>query len=203
MDGNYLISNGYDHCIKLWDLRQIQCSSVSSPTSRCCMFRKRCEDKSLMTYTGHKVMQTLIRCRFSPLESTGQKYIYSGSFDGSVYSTVAFVLPADCFLVYDLLTGAIVKKVEGHNSVVRDVHWHPFRPEIVSVGVSIHKSSGLTRISGMVRSCVGILNRKSYSRKVIAIPRSNGDCQHSRRIVYVTLYFKELCYSSAFVTTND
>jgi hypothetical protein len=33
------------------------------------------------------------------------------------------------------LTGAIVKKMEGHSTVVRDVHWHPFKPEIISSGV--------------------------------------------------------------------
>jgi hypothetical protein len=31
------------------------------------------------------VLQTLIRAYFSPLATTGQRYIYSGSADGSVY----------------------------------------------------------------------------------------------------------------------
>lgn len=42
-------------------------------------------DQSLMTYRGHQVLQTLIRAYFSPMESTGQKFIYSGSYNGSVY----------------------------------------------------------------------------------------------------------------------
>ena len=31
------------------------------------------------------MLQTLIRAYFSPLATTGQRYIYSGSADGSVY----------------------------------------------------------------------------------------------------------------------
>jgi WD repeat-containing protein 23 len=36
------------------------------------------KDCSVMTYRGHQVLKTLIRCHFSPRESTGQSYIYSG-----------------------------------------------------------------------------------------------------------------------------
>ena len=42
-------------------------------------------DCSLLTYCGHKVLQTLIRCYFSPAHSTAQRFIYSGSHDGCVY----------------------------------------------------------------------------------------------------------------------
>jgi hypothetical protein len=38
-----------------------------------------------MTYRGHAVLRTLIRCHFSPRESTGQSYIYSGSADGMIH----------------------------------------------------------------------------------------------------------------------
>ena len=38
-----------------------------------------------MSYRGHKVLQTLIRAYFSPAETTGQRYIYSGSDCGSVF----------------------------------------------------------------------------------------------------------------------
>jgi hypothetical protein len=37
-----------------------------------------------MTYRGHVVMQTLIRCNFSPSESTGGRFIVTGSHDGRV-----------------------------------------------------------------------------------------------------------------------
>ena len=35
-------------------------------------------------------------------------------------------------VIYDLLTGQIVKELAGHQGVVRDVSWHPFRQEIIS-----------------------------------------------------------------------
>lgn len=38
-----------------------------------------------MTYRGHAVLRTLIRCHFSPIATTGQRYIYSGSADGRIH----------------------------------------------------------------------------------------------------------------------
>jgi len=67
-------------------------------------------DRSLITFTGHSVAQTLIRCAFSPGRSTGHRYAVSGSADGKVY-------------VYDVVTGACVKRLAGHRSIVRDVAW--------------------------------------------------------------------------------
>ena len=60
---------------------------------------KHALDKSLFTFKGHAVYQTLIRCQFSPLATTGQRYVYTGSSDGTVW-------------VYDLVTGdtAVVLK---------------------------------------------------------------------------------------------
>jgi len=77
------------------------------------------QDHSLMSYRGHRVFQTLIRAYFSPAHSTGQRYIYSGSYDGCIY-------------VYDVLTGKVVRRFCGHHTVVRDCSWHPYLPEIVS-----------------------------------------------------------------------
>lgn len=48
--------------------------------------RRLTGDTSLMTYRGHSVLQTLIRCHFSPEISTGQKYIYTGCAQGRVVS---------------------------------------------------------------------------------------------------------------------
>ena len=72
-------------------------------------------DSSLMTYTGHTILQTLIRykmlntaqililyhprCHFSPAHTTGQSLIYTGCAAGRV-------------VIYDLLTGEIVKVKE-------------------------------------------------------------------------------------------
>lgn len=42
-------------------------------------------DCSLMTYRGHSVLSTLIRAYWSPAATTGQRFVYTGSADGSVW----------------------------------------------------------------------------------------------------------------------
>lgn len=89
-----------------------------------CVNRKATEgDVSVMTYRGHSVLNTLIRCHFSPSFSTGQQFIYTGCAAGRI-------------VIYDVLTGKVVKTLKGHRECVRDVSWHPYRPEIVSSSVS-------------------------------------------------------------------
>ena len=106
-DGRHLISNSKDQTIKLWDLRCFsgresvqQARQVvrlsqnwdyrwqSHPSRRTKRAGKHVvtDDSSIMTYVGHSVLKTLIRCRFSPLHSTGQRFIYSGSGSGHVFS---------------------------------------------------------------------------------------------------------------------
>ena len=41
-------------------------------------------DCSVQAYRGHSVLQTLIRAYFSPAHSTGQRFVYAGSADGTV-----------------------------------------------------------------------------------------------------------------------
>ncbi|DAZ96342.1 TPA: hypothetical protein N0F65_007992 [Lagenidium giganteum] len=136
-DGYYFVSNSKDQSCKLWDLRKCLSSEDHAKAPR---FQKPYDwdyryqaypgrnqlpighpgDRSVMTYRGHTIMETLVRCHFSPLYSTAQKYIYTGSADGRVY-------------VYDVITGDPVEifamKPKG---LTRDVRWHPFDPTIVS-----------------------------------------------------------------------
>ncbi|XP_053218783.1 DDB1- and CUL4-associated factor 11 isoform X2 [Podarcis raffonei] len=135
-DARYLISNSKDQTIKLWDMRKFSGregleASRQAVTQQNWDYRwqqvpkkarrksKLPGDTSLMTYRGHGVLHTLIRCRFSPLHSTGQQYIYSGCSTGKV-------------VVYDLLSGLIVTKLTNHKACVRDVCWHPHEEKIVS-----------------------------------------------------------------------
>lgn len=135
-DARYLISNSKDQTIKLWDIRRFSSregmeASRQAATQQNWDYRwqqvpkkawrklKLPGDSSLMTYRGHGVLHTLIRCRFSPTHSTGQQFIYSGCSTGKV-------------VVYDLLSGHIVKKLTNHKACVRDVSWHPFEEKIVS-----------------------------------------------------------------------
>ncbi|XP_039646857.1 DDB1- and CUL4-associated factor 11 [Perca fluviatilis] len=76
-------------------------------------------DTSVMTYRGHGVLHTLVRCRFSPEFSTGQRFIYSGCSTGKI-------------IIYDVLTGSVVSRLSGHDACVRDVSWHPYEDNIVS-----------------------------------------------------------------------
>uniref|UniRef100_A0A0D9WCP0 Uncharacterized protein n=1 Tax=Leersia perrieri TaxID=77586 RepID=A0A0D9WCP0_9ORYZ len=130
-DGRYFISNCKDQTIKLWDVRKMSASikgrqprffdwdyrwmSFPSEARHC----RHPNDQSLATYRGHSVLRTLIRCYFSPVHSTGQRYIYTGSSDESVY-------------IYDMVTGDIVEKLSWHGSIIRDCNWHPYNPTIVS-----------------------------------------------------------------------
>uniref|UniRef100_A0A0A9XLV9 DDB1-and CUL4-associated factor 11 n=1 Tax=Lygus hesperus TaxID=30085 RepID=A0A0A9XLV9_LYGHE len=137
-DSRHLISNSKDQSIKLWDMRKFSSEDAQEKTRKAVSLsrwdyrwqtapRKLLNrksnlkgDTSLATYRGHSVLQTQIRCHFSPAFTTGQRYIYTGCAFGFV-------------VIYDVLTGEQVAKNKGHSSVVRDVSWHPYRNEIVSV----------------------------------------------------------------------
>lgn len=131
-DGRHFISNGKDQTIKLWDIRKMAANGPRGPRFRRSDWdyrymdypperlpMKHPNDQSVFTYRGHSVLRTLIRCYFSPMESTGQKYIYTGSTDACVY-------------IYDLASGSLVAKLDHHESPVRDCCWHPHYPILVS-----------------------------------------------------------------------
>jgi WD repeat-containing protein 23 len=69
-------------------------------------------DTSIMTYRGHRVFDTLIRCYFSPDYTTAGRYIYTGSHNGVIH-------------IYDVLTGRIVHKLTGHEGNLLHFHTHP------------------------------------------------------------------------------
>ncbi|KAK4748900.1 hypothetical protein SAY87_015486 [Trapa incisa] len=130
-DGRYLISNGKDQTTKLWDIRRMASNAShhrrqeSDWDYRWMEYPayarnwKHPNDLSLATYRGHSVLCTLIRCYFSPVFSTAQRYIYTGSSDSSVY-------------IYDLVSGDQVAKLNYHDAPVRDCSWHPIYPMLVS-----------------------------------------------------------------------
>lgn len=117
-DGRYVISNGKDQALRLWDLRKMRSSQefeavesksfgsvnfdyrfvrpwfpANHASLRVCRypyypkpkFKAHPQDCSIMTYRGHHVFRTLIRCHFSPGDTTGGQYIYSGSSDGKIH----------------------------------------------------------------------------------------------------------------------
>ncbi|KAI4956128.1 hypothetical protein J4E91_000338 [Alternaria rosae] len=160
-DGRYVLSNGKDQTAKLWDLRKMMSKEKADridPNAYTNRFEYRSNaydfddyrphphDCSLVTFRGHKVLKTLIRCHFSPPGSTDSRYVYSGSYDGSVYiwnmdATLAGKVdvlkatrnsrPRDA----DLLSGMYDHwgRNEGRwQTCVRDASWHPNAPMIAA-----------------------------------------------------------------------
>ncbi|KAM7344616.1 DDB1- and CUL4-associated factor 11 [Cochliomyia hominivorax] len=135
-DGHYILSNSKDQSIKIWDLRQPTPKNKvrTNPNTPLIDWDYRVNqvpreyynptkvldgDVSVMTYRGHRVTKTLLRAKFSPAAQTGQRYIYTGCSTGRI-------------IIYDVLTGHIKEAIESHRHVIRDLHWHPVRSEIVS-----------------------------------------------------------------------
>eukprot|EP00960_Hanusia_phi_P070353 767289-Hanusia_phi.AAC.1 len=106
-DGQTLLSNGKEGNMLLWDLRKAMGSSGCSRCPIVCCF------------AGHEVKTTLIRCGFSSTEGTGQRFVYSGSADGST-------------CIWDTQSGCRVAVLAGHRELVRECSWHPFLPQLVT-----------------------------------------------------------------------
>ncbi|KNG47495.1 WD40 repeat-like protein [Stemphylium lycopersici] len=160
-DGRYVLSNAKDQTAKLWDLRKMMSKEKADRIDPYAYttrfeyrsngydyddFRPHPHDCSLVTFRGHKVLKTLIRCHFSPPGSTDSKYVYSGSYDGKVYIWNMDATPAGTVDVLkatknsrprdpDLLAGTYDYwgRNEGKwNTCVRDASWHPNAPMIAA-----------------------------------------------------------------------
>lgn len=156
-DGRYVLSNGKDQLMKLWDLRKMITPSklreidINRYTTGYDYrwntyteedYEPHPYDCSVVTFRGHSVLKTLIRCHFSPPGSTNSRYVYSGSEDGKVYvynldATLAGTIDVgratlntrprdtDTFsAAYELRSGS--SRV--WKTCVRDASWHPSAP---------------------------------------------------------------------------
>ncbi|KAI9290982.1 WD40 repeat-like protein, partial [Neoconidiobolus thromboides FSU 785] len=155
-DGRYCISNSKDQSMKLWDIRKlvsVDRFDLTSHVDSVLQFDYRIlsyplnsplthpDDVSVMTYKGHEVLSTLIRCHFSPAASTGQKYLYTGSSNGKIHiynldGTVAQILDTNGAMRGGRSSGSSRSNRSGNYShtkkVVRDVAWHPNYPIIIA-----------------------------------------------------------------------
>jgi len=152
-DGRYILSNGKDQCVKLWDLRMAMSTerfADRDPTqhTRASDFDyrwndydadswfKHPDDNSLVTFRGHRVQRTLIRCHFSPPGSTDSRYVYSGSYDGKVYVWNMDATLAATIDVRDATSSILPKRYRNAgysrtSTCVREAHWHPNAPLLV------------------------------------------------------------------------
>lgn len=190
-DGRYVISNGKDQAIRLWDLRNMRSwnevsghpdASVDYGLGRGWDYRNgnyrrpryaaHPLDCSVMTYRGHRVLRTLIRCHFSPTESTGGQYIYTGGANGVIY---IYALDGRVVQVLDRTKSIPLHKPDGTfndpsapippaaefdpdprgnmSTIVRDVSWNGLEPSMISTAwershmyggsVAVHEWRGL------------------------------------------------------------
>ena len=159
-DGRYVLSNGKDQTMKLWDLRRMMPTEQASkidPSRYTTSFDYRFmtydekdydphpHDCSVVTFRGHRVLKTLIRCHFSPPGSTNSRYVYSGSEDGRVYiynldGTLAGKIdvnqatyhsrPRDPDLYMSTYAPEEGRSRGAWKTCVRDASWHPGAPVI-------------------------------------------------------------------------
>lgn len=186
-DGRYVISNGKDQALRLWDLRKMRSSQEFESIkekhygirgfdyrySRYSKPRVKAHPKdcSVMTYKGHTVYRTLIRCHFSPAASTGAQYIYSGSADGKVHiwsldGRIVQVLDRSKTLPITFDPSAPdVEPTRGarQSACVRDVSWHAQEPVLISAAwssaeggshIARHEWKGLSKMSGRLEDWV-------------------------------------------------
>lgn len=157
-DGRYVLSNGKDQLMKLWDLRKMisphefeqghygryrgtfdyRFSTYEADVD----YEPHPHDCSVVTFRGHSVLKTLIRCHFSPPGSTDSRYVYSGSEDGNVWvwnmdATVKGKIDVEAATkgtrprskdivsaTWDISGG----RDGPWKTCVRDASWHPYIP---------------------------------------------------------------------------
>ena len=156
-DGRYVLSNGKDQCMKLWDLRKMMSTEDASKINpekystgfdyrylgyTPQRFNSHPHDNSVVTYRGHSVLRTLIRCHFSPSGSSGSSYVYSGSENGKVY---VYNIDSTLVGIIDVKKGTNRSRPSDPTSMgyytmdnlgdsnqwktcVRDASWHPSAP---------------------------------------------------------------------------
>ena len=72
-------------------------------------YKSHPQDCSVMTYKGHLVLQTLIRCHFSPSETTGAQYLYSGSADGRIHVCHLKVCCVNFQVIHAVCTDMVIR----------------------------------------------------------------------------------------------
>ncbi len=191
-DGRFVLSNAKDQTAKLWDLRKMISTEKADkidPQRYTSDYDYRFNrydvrdwsphphDCSLVTFRGHEVLKTLIRCHFSPPGSSDSRYVYSGSHDGSVYIWNMDATLKDKVNVLEATRDSrprdhrvsdeyfdLMGRDNGEwRTCVRDASWHPYAPIIagmwypISIIVMLH--SGANSLHSDVLEWLGNVSR--------------------------------------------
>jgi WD repeat-containing protein 23 len=171
-DGRYILSNGKEQSMKLWDLRMAMSRTrfgevsdhggLSMHSTGFDYRRGRYDDRdwdvhpndnSLVTFRGHKVLRTLIRCHFSPPSATNSRYVYSGSADGKVFvynmdgsiaETIDVKKASMGTRPTDPRTRLYFDEPGEWGTCVRDASWHPNAPIIAGTSLTVSSISECT-----------------------------------------------------------
>lgn len=146
--------------------------------------RRHPSDKSLVSYEGHSVHRTLIRCYFSPPLSTGSRYVYTGSADGIVK-----IFNIDATQAASIDVHAATKVVRSdypgerssyhswfhgyqrERTCVRDVSWHPSAPVFAATSF---QGDAVGKGTVSVHSWRGAENSGEYSPSVYDTQMGNS-----------------------------
>jgi WD repeat-containing protein 23 len=164
-DGRYILSNSKDQTMKLWDVRNAMSTEKFARINTRSYttgfdyrwneydpddYKPHPNDNSVVTFMGHRVLRTLIRCHFSPPGSTNSRYVYSGSEDGKVFVWNMDATLAGKIDVLEATKGSRPysrhPRLHGYHedtrhanwkTCVRDVSWHPNAPVIAGKLLSV------------------------------------------------------------------
>lgn len=109
-DFNYLLSNGMDNTLRIWDIRPFVSSSSSASSSP--------TDPRLLTLLRghtHDMEQNLLKCCWNADDSL----VSCGSSDRYVN-------------IWNVTTNELLYKLPGHTGSVNSTHFHPTQPIIAS-----------------------------------------------------------------------
>ncbi|KRZ83967.1 Nitric oxide-associated protein 1, partial [Trichinella sp. T8] len=123
MDGRYVVTLAKDMKFGVWDLRLPKRPVHDFEGNNSSAERPPINNSVMVTYAHFSpILPTDLQCYFSPASLTGQRFIYSGTVNGS-------------YVLVDPVTGRRLYSKRVHSSLIQDIAWNPNCNEIVTTGV--------------------------------------------------------------------
>ncbi|KRY16444.1 LEC14B protein, partial [Trichinella patagoniensis] len=122
MDGRYVVTLAKDMKFGVWDLRLPKRPVHDFEGNNSSAERPTINNSVMVTYAHFSpILPTDLQCYFSPASLTGQRFIYSGTVNGS-------------YVLIDPVTGRRLYSKRVHSSLIQDIAWNPNCNEIVTTG---------------------------------------------------------------------